>query len=103
MEVPTEEAGEQETVTLQWRQMPARGFPYGSVLEGIANADHAQNPSVSGRVYFLNPATTMIVHMYDDRGLDILAATREALIPVYRTFNDWVLDPDREKDRQGSL
>jgi Domain of unknown function (DUF3885) len=97
VEVTTEEAGEQETVTLQWGQLPARGFQYGSVLEGIANADHSQTPSVSGRVYFLNPATAMIVHIYDDRGLDIIAATREALMPVYRIFNDWVLDSDRER------
>jgi Domain of unknown function (DUF3885) len=95
--VTTEEAGEQETFTLQWGQVPARGFQYGSVLEGIANADHAQTPSLSGRVYFLNPATALIVHMYDDRGLDIIAATREALMPVYRTFTDWVLDSDRER------
>ena len=39
----------------------------------------------------------MIVHMYDDRGLDMIAANREALIPVYRNFNDWVLDYDRER------
>jgi hypothetical protein len=67
------------------------------VLEGIANADHAKTPSVSGLVYFLNPATAMIVHMYDDRGLDMIAATREALTPIYRTFSEWVLDFDRER------
>jgi hypothetical protein len=39
----------------------------------------------------------MIVHMYDDRGLDIIAATRESLRPIYRPFNDWVLDFDRER------
>ena len=66
------------------------------MLEGIANTDHALTPSVSGRVYFLNPATAIIVNMYDDRGLDVIAA-REALMPVYRTFNDWVLDYDRER------
>jgi hypothetical protein len=97
LEVTTEEAGERETFTLQWGQLPARSFQYGSVLEGIANGDHAHTPSVSGRVYFLNPATALIAHMYDDRGLDIIAATREALRPVYRTFNDWVLDYDRER------
>ena len=53
-----------------------------SVLENIANADHAQSPSVLGRVYFLNPATALIMHMYDDRGLDIISATREALVPL---------------------
>ena len=67
------------------------------MLEGIANSDHAHTLSVSGRVYFLNPATAIIMHMYDDRGLDVIAATREALMPVYRTFNYWVLDYDRDR------
>jgi len=39
----------------------------------------------------------MIVHMYDDRGLDMIAANREVLISIYRTFNDWVLESDRER------
>lgn len=95
LEVTTEEDGEQETFTLQWGELPARSFQYGYVLEGIANADHAQTPSVLERVYFLNPATAIIVHMYDDRGLDIIAATREPLMPIYRAFNDWILDFDR--------
>jgi hypothetical protein len=97
LEVTTEEKGEQETFTLQWGELQARSFQYLSVLEGIANADHAQTPSVSGRVYFLNPATAIIVHMYDDRGLDIIAATREPLMPIYRDFNDWILDFNRER------
>jgi hypothetical protein len=68
LEITMEEEGEQETFSLQRAQLPARSFQYGSVLEGIADADHAQSPSVSGDVYFLNPATAMIVDMYDDRG-----------------------------------
>jgi hypothetical protein len=97
LEMTAEEHGEQETFSLQWAQVPARSFQYGAVLEGIANADHAQTPSVSGRIYFLNPARAMIMHMYDDRGLDMIAASRESLIPIYRTFSDWVLDSDREQ------
>ncbi len=97
LEVTTENEGEQETFSLQWGQVPARSFHFGSVLESIANAEHAQTPSVSGRVYFLNPASAMIVHMYDDRGLDMIAANREALIPIYRNFNGWILDFDRER------
>jgi hypothetical protein len=97
IEVSAENEGEQETFSLQWGQLPARSFQYRSVLQGIANADHAHTPSVSGRVYFLNPATAMIVHVYDDRGLDMIAATRQALMPVYRNFSDWVLDHERER------
>jgi hypothetical protein len=41
LEITTEEEGEQETFSLQWTRLPARSFQYGSVLEGIANADPA--------------------------------------------------------------
>jgi hypothetical protein len=66
-------------------------------LEGIASADHAHTPSVSGRVYFLNPATGIIVHMYDDRGLDMIATNSQTLLPIHRLFNGWVLNSDRER------
>jgi Domain of unknown function (DUF3885) len=39
----------------------------------------------------------MIMHMYDDRGLDLIAASKAPLIPVYLSFRDWVLDFDREQ------
>ena len=96
-DVTTEQSGEQETFSLQWAQLPARSFRYGSVLEGIANADHTRTPSVSGCVYFLNPAAEIIAHMYDDRGMDIIAARRDALIPIYQTFKHWILEFDRER------
>jgi hypothetical protein len=99
LEITTEksEEGEEQNFTLQWTQLPARSFDYSAVMEGIANHDHAKTPSVSSRVYFLNPATDMIVHMYDERGLDVIAASKERLIPIYRTFKGWVLDFDREQ------
>jgi hypothetical protein len=88
---------EDQNFSLQWGQLPARGFCYTAVMEGIANSDHARTPSVSSRVYFLNPATGVIMHMYDDRGLDIIAARRETFVPLYRSFHEWVLEYDREK------
>jgi hypothetical protein len=97
LEIGKVEDGEQQNSVLHWARLPARSFKYGAIFDGIANADHAKAPSVSSRVYFLNPATDVIVHMYDDRGLDVIAASREPLIPLYRTFNDWILDFDRAR------
>jgi Domain of unknown function (DUF3885) len=31
----------------------------------------------------------------DDRGLDLIAAERESLQPVYDAFDEWLLDYDR--------
>lgn len=71
---------------LQWVQQLARSFSYKGIFEGIANHDHAQTPSVSSRVYFLNHATDILLHMYDDRGLDIIAATTEPLMRYAEKF-----------------
>jgi hypothetical protein len=36
----------------------------------------------------------MILHMYDDRGLDIIAPQVDDLRPIYQTHKDWVLGFD---------
>jgi Domain of unknown function (DUF3885) len=64
------------------------------VPEVIANADHAREPSIGGRVYFINTLTHAIVHIYDDRGMDVIATNRESLRGLYREFNEWILDYD---------
>lgn len=52
-------------------------------------------------VYFINRDKKLIFHMYDDRGLDIIAADKEILRPIYKKHNDWILDYDRKKiDKQ---
>jgi Domain of unknown function (DUF3885) len=97
LNITTQENDEPNTSRLKWVELPARSFRYVAAFEGIANADLGQSPSVSGRVYFLNPASAVIMHMYDDRGLDMIAARTEALLPVYKAYKNWVLDFDRER------
>lgn len=77
---------------LQSVQLPAHSFPIRAIFDGIANADHAKTPSVSSRVHLLNPKTDVLLHMYDDRGLDIIAAKPQPLIRIRSEFSDWVLD-----------
>lgn len=96
LEFRTQEDGEPKTFVLQWAQLPAQSFEYETIFEAITNADHAQSPSAAGDVYFLNPAKGIIVHMYDDRGMDVIAASKAMIMPIYRTFSDWVLEFDRE-------
>jgi hypothetical protein len=52
-------------------------------------------------IYFLNIDKRLIFNMYDDRGLDIIAADKEILRPIYEKHNDWILVYDRERiDKQ---
>jgi hypothetical protein len=80
---------------LTWASLPSRSFAYELVFEGIANADHAREPSIGSRVYFINASARVIVTMYDDRGMDVIATDRETLRGLYREFNEWILDYDR--------
>lgn len=51
----------------------------------------------SKEIYFLNIDKKLIFHMYDDRGLDIIATDKETLRPIYIKQNDLILDYDRER------
>lgn len=35
------------------------------------------------------------LHVYDDRGMDVIATTRDILRPLYERFGDWLLHWDR--------
>lgn len=46
-------------------------------------------------MYFINVTRNLIYHLYDDRGCDILAADKNDIRFLYETYNDWILDYDR--------
>lgn len=55
----------------------------------------------SKEVYFVNIENKLIFHMYDDRGLDIIATDKETLRSIYEKHNDLILGYDRERiDKQ---
>ncbi|MBL7896335.1 MAG: DUF3885 domain-containing protein [Bacteroidia bacterium] len=55
----------------------------------------------SKEIYFINIDKKLILHMYDDRGFDIIATDKETLRPIYQKHNDWILDYDRKEiDKQ---
>jgi hypothetical protein len=76
---------------------PPQSIRTETILQGIGYADHPHKGDyISDRIYFVHPKKKIIYHMYDDRGLDIVALDREALRPVYLKYHDWILDYDRE-------
>jgi len=54
-------------------------------------------PKASVACYLYAPATGVLMHVYDDRGMDLTALRPEPLVQIYRQFNDWVLDYDRAR------
>lgn len=78
-----------------------RCLPLGCVdtdmlLRAALHNDFPQlRPYSQVRFYFYEPQRQLLFYLYDDRGLDIAAVHPETLRPLYRRFNDWLLDYDR--------
>lgn len=78
---------------------------YKNILKAIGNTDFPQRQPrldkngvfTSKEIFFLNINRKLIFHMYDDRGLDIIASDVEQLRPIYNKYNSWLLDGNREK------
>ncbi|WP_341280869.1 DUF3885 domain-containing protein [Paenibacillus sp. FSL H8-0537] len=68
-----------------------------NLLEAIANRSLGLDPIIDGDIYIINETNKTIFHLYDDRGLDIIADKVETLRGIYEQYNDWILDHDRKK------
>jgi len=67
------------------------------LLDAIANWDMVIEPRVDHECYFVNVNRGTIFHLYDDRGLDIVANRKASLYEVYTKYNEWILNYDRER------
>lgn len=98
LEIPDADEPELGSYTLTWVEQPARTFRHQLIFEAITNADFARRrPAISSRVYLINPLSNIILHMYDDRGLDLIGSSKSGLSAIYRNFNAWILDYDRDR------
>lgn len=70
---------------------------YIGILKAKAHQDFAIEPYVLDAVFFINPHKHIIFYMYDDRGLDLIAESKEALLPIYQKYNNWILAYDKER------
>jgi len=67
------------------------------LFQEIITADLGGFAELASSVYLFDTKTNIIFHIYDDRGLDIVAQNKEALFHLYRDNNSWLLDYDRER------
>lgn len=47
--------------------------------------------------FLLDVERGILIHIYDDRGMDVIALDRKTLMEVYRTHSSWLLDYDRQR------
>ncbi len=65
--------------------------------QAVANREGGGIPAIGSGVYAIDDRANVIVHMYDDRGLDVIAANAHSLRPLYERFGNWILDNQRRK------
>ena len=73
---------------------------YQAILEACINTDFTiRNKRFipHGACYFINTSTHSILHLYDDRGMDIISTHPNNLKGLYTKYNEWILDYDRKK------
>lgn len=85
-----------EQIQLYWNLEKAR-LNTDQLFEEIIKADLGGCPQLASSVFLLDSCNGSLFCLYDDRGLDIVAAEKSVLYPIYRKYNKWILDYDREK------
>jgi len=86
-----------------WRRvtisnLTASDVKVGNILEAMINTDFGiRKPSLPGECFFINHDKGIILNLYDDRGMDVIASNKKALDTIYKKHNSWILDYDREK------
>lgn len=67
------------------------------LLWGALAGDLSIRPRLDGMLYIADPARGILVHPYDDRGMDVIGPNRALLAEMYHRFNDRLLDYDRAR------
>lgn len=66
------------------------------LLWGALATDLSVRPRLTGYLFIADPARGIVVHPYDDRGMDVIGP-RGALLDLYHRFNDDLLEYDRPR------
>lgn len=67
------------------------------LLWGALAVEIGIRPRLTCRVYLADVERGILVHPYDDRGMDIIGPNHALLHDLYSRFNAWLLDYDRER------
>ena len=67
------------------------------LLWGALAHDIGIRPRLEAMVHFADPARGIVIHPYDDRGMDIVGPNHALLAELYHRFNEDLLDYDRER------
>ena len=54
-------------------------------------------PSAPVAIFLIDPNLRAMLHVYDDRGMDVISDDPTKLTGLYSNFADWLLDYDRNR------
>ena len=77
--------------------MSPLAFDAAQMFQAIANREQDGVPKVASGVYVIDSQLKIIMYMYDDRGLDIIATELNTLRPLHENFTDWILNNQRHR------
>ncbi|MET0400249.1 MAG: DUF3885 domain-containing protein [Longimicrobiaceae bacterium] len=84
--------GEVETRILAAFRVDASALD--GLLWGALGVDLGIRPRLPARVYLADPERGLLLHPYDDRGMDAIGPDRERLRELFARFQDCLLDYD---------
>lgn len=71
-------------------------FNWKKLFHDIVYTDFKEPHFLASNVFFLNTTAEILYHLYDDRGLDVVAIDKMTLQPIYQSYHTRLLDYDRE-------
>lgn len=87
---------EYERECLYW-ELSSQEIDIDKLLTEIIRADIGGFNELASNVYFINTKEKILYHLYDDRGLDVVAKTAKSLRTLYDEYNSWILDYNRDE------
>lgn len=69
------------------------------IWASIAN-EMAILPAATVLTWLLSSKSELMLHIYDDRGMDVIAMDTHKLKPIHNKFHSWLLDYDRGRMRK---
>jgi hypothetical protein len=89
--------GEIVAQTLLFWDLKNNSIPIEKVFREIILGDLGGSNEFVSSIFLFDVKNHVMLHLYDDRGLDIIAHGKNKLIELYKQLNTWILDYDRER------
>ncbi len=96
-QVQIKDGNEQHTILQLYWDLCKIDFLPDLLLKEIIKADLGGISALASNVYFANTEEVYLYHIYDDRGADLAAECQETLYPIYKKFNQWILEYNRKE------